>query len=39
MMARRILLVHNYYQQAGGEDRVVEAEAELLRSYGHPLCR
>jgi glycosyltransferase involved in cell wall biosynthesis len=39
MMARRILLVHNYYQQAGGEDRVVEAEAELLSSYGHQVFR
>jgi glycosyltransferase involved in cell wall biosynthesis len=38
-MARRILLVHNFYQQAGGEDRVVEAEAELLRSYGHRVFR
>src|SRR5580698_9547807 len=35
LMTRRILLVHNRYQQAGGEDRVVEAEADLLRSYGH----
>jgi glycosyltransferase involved in cell wall biosynthesis len=38
-MARRILLVHNLYQQAGGEDRVVEAEAALLRSYGHHVFR
>jgi glycosyltransferase involved in cell wall biosynthesis len=35
LMARRILLVHNRYQHVGGEDRVMEAEAELLRSYGH----
>lgn len=34
-MSRRILLVHNLYQQVGGEDRVVEAETELLRSHGH----
>lgn len=27
--------MHNYYQQAGGEDRVVALETELLRSYGH----
>ena len=33
-MARRILLLHNLYQQAGGEDRVVEAEAEMLRKRG-----
>jgi glycosyltransferase involved in cell wall biosynthesis len=31
----RVLLVHNYYQQRGGEDAVVEAEAELLRQNGH----
>lgn len=31
----RILFVHNYYQQRGGEDSVFEAEIELLRSHGH----
>lgn len=31
----RILLVHNAYQCRGGEDRVVESEIALLRSYGH----
>ncbi|MBP1626361.1 MAG: glycosyl transferase family 1 [Holophagaceae bacterium] len=30
-----ILLVHNYYQQRGGEDRVFEDEVTLLRDYGH----
>lgn len=34
-MSSRILLVHNFYRQAGGEDRVVEAEAEMLRKRGH----
>ncbi|HLK51561.1 MAG TPA: glycosyltransferase family 4 protein [Bryobacteraceae bacterium] len=34
-MPRRVLIVHNRYQQAGGEDRVVEAESSLLRKYGH----
>jgi glycosyltransferase involved in cell wall biosynthesis len=34
-MTRRILLIHNLYQQAGGEDRVVEAEAEMLLKQGH----
>ena len=34
-MIGRILLAHNRYRQAGGEDRVVEAEAALLREYGH----
>jgi glycosyltransferase involved in cell wall biosynthesis len=31
----RVLLVHNRYQHAGGEDAVVENERELLRSRGH----
>jgi len=31
----RVLQVHNFYQQAGGEDRVVAAEQALLGSNGH----
>jgi glycosyltransferase involved in cell wall biosynthesis len=31
----RILVVHNYYQQKGGEDSVVEAEIALLAGHGH----
>lgn len=31
----RILVVHNRYQLAGGEDAVVDAEIELLRRNGH----
>jgi glycosyltransferase involved in cell wall biosynthesis len=31
----RILVIHNRYQQAGGEDVVVRAETSLLRSKGH----
>jgi glycosyltransferase involved in cell wall biosynthesis len=31
----RVLQVHTRYREAGGEDRVVVAEAELLRSAGH----
>lgn len=31
----RILIVHNFYQQPGGEDAVFQAEADLLRSRGH----
>jgi glycosyltransferase involved in cell wall biosynthesis len=31
----RILLVHNRYQQAGGEDRVFERERALLQEAGH----
>lgn len=31
----RILLVHNRYKAAGGEDVVVEAEKSMLEKYGH----
>lgn len=31
----KILLLHNYYQQAGGEDGVLVAEAKLLARHGH----
>jgi glycosyltransferase involved in cell wall biosynthesis len=31
----RILMVHNRYQQEGGEDGVVRAEASLLHQNGH----
>lgn len=31
----RVLQVHNFYQQPGGEDQVYAAEYELLRRYGH----
>lgn len=31
----KILVVHNSYQQAGGEDAVVASEVELLRAHGH----
>lgn len=31
----KIFAVHDYYQQPGGEDRVFEAERDLLRSRGH----
>ena len=31
----KILLVHNYYQQPGGEDVVYEQERKLLQSHGH----
>src|SRR5262245_40071540 len=30
----RILLVHNFYQQAGGEDQVFADETKLLRDHG-----
>ena len=31
----KILVVHNYYQQRGGEDVVFELEIEMLRARGH----
>ena len=31
----RVLQVHNFYQQAGGEDQVVAAERTLLEAHGH----
>lgn len=31
----RIVIVHNFYQQSGGEDQVFAAETELLRTRGH----
>lgn len=31
----KILVAHNAYQHRGGEDMVVDAEVELLRSRGH----
>ncbi len=31
----RILLVHNYYQHAGGEDSVLENEKIMLERHGH----
>lgn len=35
----RIVVAHNAYQQRGGEDSVVEAEAALLASRGHAVER
>jgi glycosyltransferase involved in cell wall biosynthesis len=35
----RVLVVHNYYQQPGGEDQVFAAEAHLLESRGHEVGR
>jgi hypothetical protein len=31
----RVLILHNAYQQRGGEDAVVDAEAALLSGAGH----
>jgi len=35
MKPLRVLIIHNRYRIPGGEDRVVEAEARLLRERGH----
>jgi len=35
----RLLLCHNYYQQAGGEDQVFADEAQLLKSHGHDVIK
>jgi len=35
----KILMVHNYYQQEGGEDKSFEAEATVLQENGHEVIR
>jgi glycosyltransferase involved in cell wall biosynthesis len=35
----KILLVHNFYQQPGGEDRVFSTEGTLLEKRGHQVLR
>jgi glycosyltransferase involved in cell wall biosynthesis len=35
----QVLLVHNQYQQLGGEDTIFATEADLLESYGHQVHR
>jgi glycosyltransferase involved in cell wall biosynthesis len=35
----RILILHNRYRQAGGEDRVVQDECAMLSSQGHTVER
>lgn len=39
MTPLRILVVHNRYQQYGGEDSVVDAETRLLEAAGHTVER
>ena len=34
-----VLLVHNFYQQPGGEDQVFADEGKLLEKYGHAVER
>ena len=35
----RVLMAHNYYQQAGGEDESFRAEAALIQAAGHDVTR
>lgn len=35
----KILIAHNYYKQAGGEDQCVAAETSLLRRNGHEVVQ
>lgn len=37
-MKPRILIAHTRYQQRGGEDQVVEAEAQLLSQHDHDIA-
>jgi glycosyltransferase involved in cell wall biosynthesis len=37
--AMRVLLLHNHYQQPGGEDEVFAAEGALLEACGHRVLR
>ena len=32
---QRLTVIHNYYQQAGGEDEAFRSEVELLTAHGH----
>lgn len=35
----KVLAVHNYYHQPGGEEQIFNTEATLLESYGHEVIR
>ena len=35
----KLLLCHNHYQQAGGEDEVFATESAMLESFGHQVVR
>ncbi|HEY4280578.1 MAG TPA: glycosyltransferase family 4 protein [Conexibacter sp.] len=39
MSAERVLLLHNRYRAAGGEERVVDELASLLEARGHAVAR
>jgi glycosyltransferase involved in cell wall biosynthesis len=35
----KVLLLHNFYQQPGGEDQVFKHESALLKEYGHQVVQ
>lgn len=35
----KVLAIHNYYQQPGGEEQIFNTEATLLQSHGHEVLR
>jgi glycosyltransferase involved in cell wall biosynthesis len=35
----KVLVVHNFYQQPGGEEQIFNTEATLLQSHGHEVLR
>lgn len=35
----KVLQIHNFYRQSGGEDQVYAAEYELLKRHGHEVTR
>src|SRR5438128_10430684 len=35
----KILVVHNFYKQSGGEDQCVAAEVDMLRAHGHEVIQ
>ena len=35
----KILIIHNYYKFRGGEDEVVDLEADLLEKNGYQVVR
>lgn len=39
LLAVKIMVVHNRYREAGGEDGVFQAEADLLEGRGHRVLR
>ncbi|MBI3601379.1 MAG: glycosyltransferase [Candidatus Omnitrophica bacterium] len=34
----KILVGHNYYQQAGGEDMLFHSQTRMLKDFGHEVC-